>query len=100
MLAALLVLGAFSLGLCPGFEAGVLHGQGHGVSNPLSQNGVWLAATALARVSWRLGPSLGVFVDVSAAVPFVRDQFSLDDATIHQAAPVEGRLSVGPEVRF
>jgi hypothetical protein len=95
------VTGGLELSACPGLELGVLHGQGKNVRSPRPNDGVWFAATALARASWRVGPSFALFLDASLAVPFFRDQFSLDDlGTIHQAAPVEGRASLGPELRF
>jgi hypothetical protein len=92
--------GAVAFDACPGLEVGVLHGQGTGVRMPRSSNGIWFAATALARIAWRFAPSWALFLDASLVVPFERDQFTLDQQTVHQAAPVEGRASAGPELRF
>src|SRR5581483_11127645 len=92
--------GPLAVALCPGVEVGDLHGQGTSVRTPRSADGVWIAATALGRLSWRIAPSFALFLEVSAAVPFVRDDFALDDLTIHQAKGVEGRAAVGPELRF
>jgi len=65
------------------------------------QTGPAFIATALGRASWRFAPSFGLFVEVGLAFPFIRDTFELDDiGTIHQAGPVEGRASLGPELRF
>jgi hypothetical protein len=93
--------GALSVAACPGLELGVLHGQGTSVRIRRSADGVWVAATALARLTWHLAASWGLFLDASLAVPLVRDQFELDDiGTIHRAAPAEGRAAFGPELRF
>jgi hypothetical protein len=93
---------ALEIAACAGLELGDLHGQGLGVRSPLPADGIWFAATALGRASWRIAPSFGVFLDLGLAIPFIRDQFSLDNSTIpiHQAGPVEGRASLGPELRF
>jgi hypothetical protein len=86
---------------CAGLELGDLHGQGLGVRSPQPNDGIWFAATALGRASWRVTSSFGLFVEVGLAVPFFRDTFSLDDiGTVHQAGIVEGRASLGPELRF
>ena len=92
--------GALELAACGGLELGDLHGQGTGVRSPLPADGIWFAATALGRATWRVAPSFGLFLDVGLAVPFRRDQFTLDVGTIHQAGVVEGRASLGPELRF
>jgi hypothetical protein len=95
------VHGRLELAACPGLELGDLHGQGKGVRSPAPNDGVWFAATALARATWRLAPSFGVFLDLGLVIPFIRDQFALDQiGTIHQAGFVEGRASIGPELRF
>ena len=91
---------AFEIAACAGLELGDLHGQGLGVRSPLPADGIWFAATALGRASWRIAPSFGVFLDLGLAIPFARDQFRLDNSTIHQAGLVEGRASLGPELRF
>jgi hypothetical protein len=87
--------------VCPGLEAGVLHGQGRGIRVPRPADSVWFAATALSRAYVRVAPAVSFFLEVSLAVPFFRDQFALDDVgTIHQAAVVESRAALGPELRF
>jgi hypothetical protein len=91
---------ALSLAACAGLELGVLHGQGTDIRTPRSADGIWFAATALGRVSWSFAPRWALFLDASLAVPFLRDEFQLDQQTIHKAAAVEGRASVGPELRF
>jgi hypothetical protein len=92
---------ALEIAACAGLELGDLHGQGLGVRSPLPADGIWFAATALGRASWRIAPSFRVFLDLGLAIPFVRDQFTLDNiGTIHQAGSVEGRASLGPELRF
>ncbi len=89
------------LAACPGLESGLLHGQGENIAHPQSRDSFWLAATGLARLTWRTGANFALFLDASLAVPIIpRDEFQLDNSTIHQAGPVEGRASVGPELRF
>jgi hypothetical protein len=92
--------GVLAFAACPGLELGVLHGQGTGIREPRSNDGIWFAATALARITWRIGPSWALFLDASLVVPFERDQFALDQQTIYQAARVEGVASAGPELQF
>jgi hypothetical protein len=92
--------GRFAFAACPGLELGVLHGQGTGVLSPQRNDGIWFAATALARITWRIAPSWALFLDASVAVPFERDEFAVDQQTIYQAAAVEGRASAGPELQF
>jgi hypothetical protein len=96
------VLGRLEIAACPGLELGVLHGQGVGVNEPLSQNSVWVAATALGRISWRIAPSLAVYLEAGIALPLRRDVFDIDVAQnlVHEAGVVEGRASLGPELRF
>jgi hypothetical protein len=85
---------------CPGLEVGVLHGQGDDITHPSSADSVWFAFTGLGRLTWRVGPSLAFFLDLSLALPPFRDVFQLSGDTIHQAGFVEGRASLGPELRF
>jgi len=85
---------------CPGLEAGDMHGQGKGVRFPLPEDGLWFAATGLARISLRVGPRLVLFLDAAVAVPFAPTAFSLGGNTIYRPSPVEGRASLGPELRF
>ena len=92
--------GRLELAACPGLEIGNLHGQGVGVRAALPADGLWVAATAAGRVTWRLLPNLGLTLDVGLAVPFLRDQIILDATTIHQAAVAAGRAAIGPELRF
>jgi hypothetical protein len=96
------VLGRFEIAACPGLELGVLHGQGVGVNEPLSQSSVWVAATALGRVSWRIAPFFDLYLEAGIALPFRRDVFDIDVAKnlVHEAGVVEGRASLGPELRF
>jgi hypothetical protein len=88
------------LATCGGLEAGLLHGQGENIAHTLSADSFWLAATGLARLTWRVGPNLALFLDASFAIPLYSAPFGLDKTTIYQAAPIEGRASVGPELRF
>ncbi len=92
--------GTFVLAACPGLELGLLHGQGTGLRTPQTSDGLWFAATILGRVTWRITRSWSLLLDVSLVVPFVRDTFTIDQQTIEQSAPVEGRASVGPELQF
>jgi hypothetical protein len=89
------------LGACAGLESGLLHGQGENIAHPRSQDSLWLATTGLARLTWRTGANFALFLDASLAIPIIpRDEFQLDNSTIHQAGFVEGRASLGPELRF
>jgi hypothetical protein len=92
---------------CAGLEAGLLHGQGENIARTLSADSFWLAATGLARLTWRASPHFALFLDASLAIPFSRDQFVFysgpqdkNGSLVYQAGPVEGRASFGPELRF
>jgi hypothetical protein len=92
------------LGACAGIEAGALHGAGSNLAPALTETGLWLALTANARAVARISRAWGIVLDVGAALPLRRDQFTAGPSSnadvLHEAGVVEGRLSVGPELRF
>ncbi len=54
-----------------------------------------------------MGPHFALFLDASFAIPFFRDQFEFyrdkqdqNGSLVYQAGSVEGRASLGPELRF
>jgi hypothetical protein len=89
---------------CAGFEAGALHGKGVNLAPSLTATGLWLALTLDARAVVRLSRSLGVALDLGAAVPLRRDAFTFGAGSgapvFHQAYFIEGRAWLGPELRF
>jgi hypothetical protein len=85
---------------CLGLEVGVLHGQGEDIAHTSSADSDWLAATGLTRLTWRTGPNLALFLDVSFAIPTFRQPFGLDGKASYEAGAIVGRASVGPELRF
>jgi hypothetical protein len=108
---------------CSGFELGVLHAQsmagmprvplpppGPGAPrvviradgpSTVGTDTTWVAATASARVLWRIAPSFGMVLDMGVVVPLHRDPLVLDKAAVKNlVAPLEGRVAVGPEIRF
>jgi hypothetical protein len=108
---------------CSGFELGVLHAQsiagmprvtlpppGPGAPrvairadgpSTAGSDTTWVAATASARLLWRIAPSFGMVLDMGVVVPLHRDPLVLDKAAVmNLVAPIEGRVAVGPEFRF
>jgi hypothetical protein len=95
------VRGVLELGPCAGLELGAMHGEGFGVLSPSASDGLWFAASLTGRAAWRIIGPFGLALDVGAFVPFRRDQFFLTQlGDVHQAALVEGRAVLGPELRF
>jgi hypothetical protein len=92
------------LSACAGFEAGALHGAGVNLTPRLTPTGPWLAVTLDARVVVRLSKVWGIALDAGAAIPLRRDEFTFGTGpaapTVHEAGVIEGRGSIGPELRF
>jgi hypothetical protein len=105
------LVGSLEAGGCAGLELGELHGHGFGPSlpnryysfTPSDAGGLWVAPTLSGRISWRIARAFALVFDVGILVPVQRDTFVIDNlggAALHEPGPVEGRASIGPEVRF
>ena len=91
----------FDVAPCAGVEMGDLHGEGFGSEQPAHADGLWIAASAGARAALRIAGWFGMAAGLDAIVPLRRDEFVVDPlGSVHRAAVVEGRLLLGPEVRF
>jgi hypothetical protein len=89
---------------CAGLEVGALHGSGVNLMPSLNQTGLWLAVTLDARAVLRVSKAFGIAVDLGAAIPLRRDEFTAGASAtapdLHKAGVIEARASIGPEVRF
>jgi hypothetical protein len=101
--------GSVEAGGCAGIELGDLRGQGFGPSvpsqylfTPSNGGAFWGAATLSGRASWRIARSFALVLDVGVVIPWWRDPFVFENLStpLHEAGPVEGRATIGPEVRF
>jgi hypothetical protein len=89
------------LSSCAGLEAGALRGEGVNLLPSITRTGPWLALTLDVRAVVRLTNNWGIVLDVGAAIPFGRPEFTFGNGSIiAEAEIVEGRVSVGPELRF
>lgn len=90
-----------SLDLCGGIETGILHAEGFGVTDPGEADPAWLSVTPSVVTRWPLSGWLSLRSDLSIGVPLRRPAFELEPyGDVHRAAPVVGRVSVGPEIDF
>jgi hypothetical protein len=94
--------GVLPLGACAGLEAGVMSGEGRGVSNPRRGDAFWLAATLGLEGRWpQVETGFMGFLGLGVVAPFLRDDFELRDlGSVHQAANVSARLNLGARYRF
>jgi hypothetical protein len=88
---------ALRLVACGGWEVGQLSGSGTHVSVSYHQRRLWSAARLDLAGRWALESSaLGVELLITAAAPFTRDDFVVDDfGSLHRPANVVGRLGLG-----
>jgi hypothetical protein len=98
-----LILQSAELGPCGGVELGAIHGSGSGPtfkpSSP-SPTGFWAALTLGARLTIRVTRRLGLALDVGAVFPLYLGAFQVPGTTFFQPGAAEGRVHLGPELRF
>ncbi len=89
------------LGACVGMEVGATFASGFGVDQERDATRPWVAPRAGPAGRLALPGGVGVRGDLHLAVPILRDTFLLDDlGSVHQPAPVVGRVGVGLDLRF
>jgi len=91
---------SLAFGACGGAELGALSGEGSGLSEPHARQSPWAAALGQLSARWGMGQGgLALEALLGAAVPLVRDEFSVVDEgnlrVLHRPAPVAVRASVG-----
>jgi hypothetical protein len=83
--------------LCGGFEAGVIHAQGYGVTD--SVIAPWLAPTVGGVLRWPARSRVGLRVDLGVSVPIIEPVFRIVGVgTVHPVGAVSARGGVGVEV--
>jgi hypothetical protein len=95
----------FEVGPCIGGELDAMSGQGVNSALPGSGDGQWAALIGSLFTTWRIVGPLGVSLRLDAVAPLVRPTFVLTEpgntvTTVHQAAAVSPRASLGVELRF
>jgi hypothetical protein len=93
--------GALSVSPCVGFDLGTLHASKTGLNSATDQ-GIWGAAEAVARLSVRIAEGVSVEVQSAAVVPFARYEFASEQATepLYVASPVGLSAAAGLSVRL
>ncbi len=96
-----LVRAPASFGACLGIEAGVLSGEGVGVTDPASGSAAWLAPEAAITARYAIGAWLRIGLVAAAVVPVLRERFILTDiGEIYRPPPLAARASLGLEASF
>jgi hypothetical protein len=90
-----------NIALGVGLEVGVMSAEGFGVPEPDSGAGVWLMPYASGVGFVPIALPLGLRFELAVGIPVFRPPFVLEGlGQVHQASPVIGRISLGPELRF
>lgn len=90
-----------ALGLCLGANAGRLHAEGFGVSNPGAGSAAYVAAQGGALVLWSPGGPWDITLQASAEVACVRPRFVLGNVgDVYQPAALALRSRLGLEYSF
>jgi hypothetical protein len=86
---------------CAEFDVGSLRGNGFATQTASSERGLWMAPGGGILAAFPLGRALALRVGVDAFVPIFREDFYLANVgSVHRAAAVVGRGSLGFEFRF
>jgi len=83
---------------CAGLELGRFSAHGFGSEFPESHTALWLAPTAGLARRFKVSTWFSFSLLAEAGLPLQRPRFWVDDALVHQPAPVVGRFLVGGEV--
>ncbi len=87
------------LGPCLGMEAGVLHGEGVGVSAPAEDDVPWLAARAGGRVAFAFGRNFAASLRADALARVGRGEFVVENlGRVHSPGSFGLRLEAGLEL--
>lgn len=93
--------GAVELSPCAVVEVAHVDARGFGL-HPSSSSALWLSLGAAGIVRWTPTPHFALVAELDALVPTQSESFVIlhGGGTVHTIAPVAGRASIGPEVRF
>jgi hypothetical protein len=92
----------FTVVLCGGGELGRLSGSGTGVLEPRTGQSLWAAGRVEGDLYWTIpATSLRLGAQLSLAMPFIRDDFVLDEiGRVHRPSSLIGRGGLGMDVAF
>jgi hypothetical protein len=91
----------FLLGVCGRGEIGALTGTARGFANNESATRALLLTSVLARGQRRIGGPLGVFAELGAVVPMVRERFEIQGVgMVYDPPPVAAMGGIGMLVDF
>jgi len=94
-------LGAVELPLCAGLEGGQTVGRGIGLPAWRRSAQPWWAGLLDAGLAWPVRPWLALTARATLAVPLLRQDFSIAGlGVVHRVGPVEGRGTLGVELRW
>lgn len=89
----------FDLGLCAGATARLTHGQGFGISSPLSSSAWWVGPSLGVVLRLGLWPRLRVYADAMLSLAITRPVFVIEGfGEVHRTEGALGRVGVGLEV--
>jgi hypothetical protein len=92
--------GSLAIALCAGWEMGRVSGRGTGITSPRRANGLWLAPSIDAGLTWKpVGSRLGLGARLGAAAPLGQRSFYLERlGTVHEVASLVARAGLSVEV--
>lgn len=94
-------IGAVELPLCAGLEGGRTAGRGTGLPAPRTSVQPWWAALVDAGLVWPVRRWLALSARATLAVPLLRQDFTITGlGVVHRVGPVEGRGTLGVELRW
>lgn len=87
------------VGLCAGATARLTHGQGFGISSPLSSSAWWVGPSIGVVLRLGLWPRLRVYADALLSLAITRPVFVIEGfGEVHRTEGALGRVGVGLEV--
>jgi hypothetical protein len=86
---------------CVALEVGAVRGEGEDVANAHSGTRLWVAADALARLTWDVVGPLAAELQAGVTVPFVRHEFTfVPNVAIYQPPAAGAFGGIGAGVHF
>lgn len=86
--------------ICVGVEAGRWNASGTGVSEPETDDVLWVAARADVRLGVEVVPGLRASVLGGLVAPLIRHEFSVAGASVHRMPALAPRAGLGLEYAF
>ena len=86
--------GRLELGGGGRFELGVVHGEGFGVVEPETGDGLWVALGGDAELAWWIEGPFGISLAAGLSVPLVRPLFVLDSRPLFSVGEAGARVAL------